>query len=149
MRGEAIKYLFIKSMRSLFVLSQSISCPEKQTFIKWCLHLWMSKGCLHLTVLSHRLQGIATPSKWFASMWSLITWGRPSFPHALQILPRSWRSPCLPCIVKLFSLVSIIDLTTVSSICKSPVDSSVFCTSSVLGMATAWFLVSMIEFLYE
>ena len=69
---------------------------------------------LHRTFCPQTLQGSETPSKWFASMWSLMPMLCPSFPHTLQIL-------ALPGpFGRRFWLVSIIDFTFSSSSCKSP-----------------------------
>ena len=69
---------------------------------------------LDLKIFPQTLQGSETPSKWFASMWSLMPMLCPSFPHTLQIL-------ALPGpFGRRFWLVSIIDFTFSSSSCKSP-----------------------------
>ena len=44
----------------------------------------MASACLDLDVFSQRLQGIKTPSKWFASMWRFTFEYSPSFPQTLQ-----------------------------------------------------------------
>ena len=51
----------------------------------WCCLLWGLYEFLDLKVLLQRLQGITIPSKWFASMWSLMALSFPSFPHTLHL----------------------------------------------------------------
>ena len=85
------------------------------------IHLRVHACCLNLildlNVFSQALQGSETPSKWFASMWSLMATFWPSFPHILQILVLAVGFELMfwPC--------SIIDLTFSSSYCKKSWDS--------------------------
>ena len=53
-------------------------------WVWWCL-LCSLRPFLDLKVLSQRLQGMTTHSRWFASMWFLMSLPWPSFPHTLQI----------------------------------------------------------------
>ena len=79
------------------------------------LNLCCLNAALDLNVFSHELQGSAIPSKWWVSMWSLMVFGAPSFPHILQIL-------ALLCVFPsgtIFWPWSIIDFTCASSSCKS------------------------------
>ena len=78
------------------------------------VHLCCLNPILDLNVFSQTLQGSETPSKWFASMWSLMAIPAPSFPQTLQIL--AFLSP----LGIRFWLGSIIDFTLRSSSCKSP-----------------------------
>ena len=94
------------------------------------------KVFLDLNVLSHWLHGIDTPSKWFASMWFLITVAPPSLPHILQIFAFFWQFPS----IIVFWLVSIIDMTVVSKSCKSLDKSLVF------GKTNAWFSFLLASF---
>ena len=75
--------------------------------------LWVLKLFLELKVLSQRLQGMTTPSRWFASMWFLMSLPWPSFPHTLQI-SGNWCPLALR-----FWLFSIIEFTSLSSSSKS------------------------------
>ena len=75
--------------------------------------LWVLKLFLDLKVLSQRLQGMTTPSRWFASMWFLMSLKWPSFPHTLQI-SANWCPLALR-----FWLFSIIEFTSLSSSSKS------------------------------
>ena len=78
------------------------------------IHLCLLNNHPGLNVFSQTLQGNATPSKWFASMWSLMTTYWLSFPHIWQILVLS-----LP-FELMFWPFSIIDFTFSSSSCRSP-----------------------------
>ena len=80
------------------------------------LHVCFLNIILDLNSFPQTLQGRATPSRWLASMWSLMAIPAPSFPHTLQILALE---PCGPLGAK-FWLFSIIDFTFSSSSCKSP-----------------------------
>ena len=86
-----------------------------QTFSQFrCFRaLWWLNAVLDLYVLPQALQGRTTPSKWLASIWSLIVKPAPSFPHTLQILAFSFL------LGTKFWLISIIDLTWMSSSYKS------------------------------
>ena len=81
-------------------------------FVCW-RDLWVLKLFLDLKVLSQRLQGMTTHSRWFASMWFLMSLPWPSFPHTLQI-SANW----CPLAVR-FWLFSIIEFTPLSSSSKS------------------------------
>ena len=82
-------------------------------FVCW-RDLLVLKLFLDLKVLSQRLQGMTTPSRWFASMWFLMSLPWPSFTHPLQI-SGNWCPLALR-----FWLFSIIEFTSLSSSSKSP-----------------------------
>ena len=70
--------------------SVSLNCFTSSTLLAWLVYLWNLFLCtlrtnLELKVLSQTPHTTDIPSKWFASMWWLITLTRPSFPHTLQI----------------------------------------------------------------
>ena len=101
-----------------FVISQSMPCPEHEQYwkvhliviiylIKTLLHLCVRNDIIDLYVLMQSLQGRFTPSRWCASMWSLIAVGGPSFPYTLHILTLFLSFPCW----MNFSLFSIKDFT--------------------------------------
>ena len=65
----------------------------------WNLLLCTSKLFLEEKVLSQCSQGRDIPSKWWASMWFLIWFTRPSLPHILQMDEVFWCGApfaCLP-----------------------------------------------------
>ena len=102
----------------LSVFPQSISCPgtwKNDQYYLWFLEICIRKTFLDLNILSHRLQGRDTPSKWLASICYFILVDGPSFPQGLQILARFCRISSWI----MFSLISIIVLTVSSSSCKS------------------------------
>ena len=69
--------------------------------------MWLVFACLDLKILSQKLQGIETPCKWFASMWSFVWLLLSSFPQTLQayrVIPR---------------LVFLEVFTIIASICSS------------------------------
>ena len=93
---------------------------------EWCCLLCCLKPFLDEKVLSQRLQGMMIPSRWFASMWSLM-WGCwPSFPHTLHRFAKFRFLPATR-----FWLFSIIDFTLSSSSTRSPENS--------VGMANVLF----------
>ena len=107
-------------------------CISQNTFLLYQYCLWFLEICirktfLDLNILSHRLQGRVTPSKWLASMCSFILVDGPSFPQGLQILARFCRFPSWI----MLSLVSTIVLT-VSSCSRESAD-----IIEVLGRASA------------
>ena len=103
------------------VAPQSISRPEISLQF-WCCFVCFLSPFLYLKVLLQRLQGMATPSRWFASMWSFMALPMPSFPQTLH-RSANWRPFC-----NLFWLFSIIDFTLSSSSSRSP--------EKLLGMAS-------------
>ena len=88
-------------------------CEHANLFVCW-RDLWVLKLFLDLKVLSQRLQGMTTPSRWFASMWFLMSLPWLPFPQTLQI-SANWCPLALR-----FWLFSIIEFTSLSSSSKSP-----------------------------
>ena len=87
--------------------------------------------CRVLNVFSQKLQGRTIPSKWLASMWSLMATFCPSFPHTLQILVLLL-SPSFPTEI-IFGLFSIIEFTFSSSLKRwSSEEFSIFATTALL-----------------
>ena len=76
------------------------------------MHVCRLSVNLDLNSFPQKSHGRDIPSRWWASMWSMMAWARPSFLHTLQILV------LLP-FGRMFELGSIIDLTLSSSCCKS------------------------------
>ena len=85
-------------------------------YINLGVHLCLHKLFLDLNSFPKTLQGMDIPSRWLASMWSLILIACPSFPHTLQILALGFSFPFW---IR-FWHVSIIDFAFSSSSCKSP-----------------------------
>ena len=77
------------------------------------MHVCRLSVNLDLNSFPQKSHGRDIPPRWWASMWSMMAWARPSFLHTLQILV------LLP-FGRMFELGSIIDLTLSSSCCKSP-----------------------------
>ena len=82
--------------------------------LKWDLALCLLSPFRVLKKLSQCLHGRLIPSKWFASMWSLMLFMNPSFPHTLQ----AW-ALLLLWLGSRVSLISIIDKTLASSSSRS------------------------------
>ena len=82
--------------------------------LKWDLALCLLSPFRVLKKLLQYLHGRLIPSKWFASMWSLMLFMNPSLPHTLQA-----RALQLLWLGSRVSLISIIDKTLASSSSRS------------------------------
>ena len=102
----------------------------------WCLKLCSRSEFLDLNVLSQKLQGMQTPSKWFASMCFFMSLPIPSFPHILQmyafLCPFGSR----------FSLFSIIELTFSSNSLKS-LEKLFGIATTLSGFLKIWLAISL------
>ena len=67
-------------------LKSTLNCPYKVNVYLCILLKWTYKLFLELNVFRQSLQGWMTPAMWFVSMWSLMAFHWPSFPHNMHIL---------------------------------------------------------------
>ena len=107
------------------------SCLKCKIYYLWNLNLCIFKLALEGQVLSQESHERDIPSRWLASMWSLIKVTNPSLPHTLQINDVACLGvpfACLPLGI-IFWPFSIIDLTFTPSAWRSALFS--------LGIATA------------
>ena len=103
----------------------------KLRFCLWLWLLWYLRHCLVPKVFSQNPHWRKIPSKWFASMWSLMLFTIPSFPQTLQmwaVFRLGVPSACFPDGI-IFWLLSIIDFTFWSSPAKSPLNWLVMATA--------------------
>ena len=108
----------------------------------WDLFLWWFKLILVEKVLSQYSQGRITPSKCWASMWSLILHKMPSLPQTLQSQDLFCPFPALI----IFWPISIIDFTFSSRACRfvpncSDIDNAIeegFSKALAVGMGSFW-----------
>ena len=108
------------AMNFSFVMLQTVNgCERNELNVHWIrpgcfLYPWSLKAFLELKVILQWLHGMTIPSRWFASMWSLMAFAAPPFPHTLQM----WALSFLLSIF--FWLFSISDFTLSSSSSKMP-----------------------------
>ena len=83
-------------------------CHKSKIIFYLCNLICSLSPFLDLNVLSQEVQGMETPSRWFASMWSLMLPFCPSLPQTVHVY--RYQPP-----TALFSLFVIIGLTCSSS----------------------------------
>ena len=125
------------SVRPCLMLSQNRSAPEK---------FWLMTDTLlsvvvlqsiswHESFFLQRLDGMAIPSIWFASMWSFMALFIPSFPHTLHC----WSVCTLHHLVKLVKISRMITVVFSSGL------AILFSCVSVLGVALVSFVLELGE----
>ena len=114
-------------MSTFFFFLSSCLCLHILCFLNICI----VSACLEVHFLPQNLQGSEIPSRWFASMWSRMLVGAPSFPHRLQMEPL-----CLP-LPSLFSLRLVIDFTFLLSSSNSSLTNTAWPSSTFVSLVLA------------